>query len=132
MSVEPLQTKILSSLQLKDAFIILITVSVASIANVLLKIGGSRFVQTFSPIDFLIQNRLIILGYVLYLLPTLSTMYLYKKYKMGFVQALLSVTYISIPLLGWLIRIEQLNMYKIIGILVIFFSVIYISQIKQS
>lgn len=123
-------------LQGKDFFILLLIVFIASSANIFLKVGGLMFnidplVLQNDIILFLKENWMIIIGYIFYIIPTFLTIYLYKKYTVGYIQALTAAVYILTPVLAWVVGLEKLNLTTSIGIGIVVSGVTYISFVKE-
>ncbi|MEP7104011.1 MAG: hypothetical protein ABI721_04865 [Candidatus Dojkabacteria bacterium] len=104
---------------------------IASIANVLLKIGSGKFISYINPVQFVTDNLTILLGYVLYLIPLFLTVMLYKKFKVSLVQTVAASVYILTPSLAVIVGVENLNIYKVIGIGLITTAVIYIVNLSS-
>lgn len=108
-----------------DYLLVFLLIFTASTANVLLK-RGSEVEMSLQDIRSIITNYQIIAGYILYLLPTLITILLYRKYKVNVVQSLASGVYIATPILAQITNTEDLNLLKILGIGIMSCSIIYI------
>ena len=106
-----------------NIIVFIVIILCAAFGNILLKDGSDSIKFSLNPLTFLSENFKIVSGYVLYIIPTFLTIYLYKFYKLGFVQAVLSSIYVITPIAAYLLNIEKLNSFKILGIILIFFSV---------
>ena len=123
-------------LTLPDFLILLSIIFIASVANVILKVAGTKFsfpseLKLEELAQFIKVNYLVFVGYALYMIPSFLTVILYKKYKVGYIQALVSGVYIITPLLAFIFNIEKLNFLKVLGISLIFLAVCYLSLSKD-
>lgn len=105
----------------------IIWVCSASVASIFLKLGGDAFGFTLNPIDFITKNYWLVLGYGIYVLVSLATLYFYKFYKVGYVQAIAAASYVINPVLAYFILSERFNILKILGILIIFSAIIMLA-----
>lgn len=120
-----------SMFTLIDIILFISITIIASIANVLLKIGSGKFISYINPVQFVTDNLTILLGYVLYLIPLFLTVMLYKKFKVSLVQTVAASVYILTPSLAVIVGVENLNIYKVIGIGLITTAVIYIVNLSS-
>jgi len=86
----------------------------------------NKFIPFTTPLQFISDNMLIGIGYILYLVPTLLTVLVYKKFKVSLVQTILALVYIFTPVLAFIFGLESINFFKITGIAIITFAVAYI------
>src|SRR3990172_128930 len=121
-----LKTYAIRTVTAGDLLVFISIVMIASLANVLLKLGVSKFVPFVDLLQFVNDNLLILVAYFVYLLPIILTVIAYRKYSVVMVQSIVALVYIFTPVFAFLAGIESLNTYKISGILVITFAVIYI------
>lgn len=110
----------LNKTQLINIFAFIITVLIASISNIILKYVSNKLVFTTELILLISSNYLLILGYILYLIPAFLTIYLYKFYKVGFVQSIVASIYVVTPLIAFALGIEMFNIVILIGIVLVF------------
>ena len=85
-------------------------------AQILMKVGMSHFQPT---IPALLTNIPLMLGYVLYGMNTLMLVLALREGELSMLYPIISLTYVWVTLLSYLLLHEPPNFYKNLGIIVI-------------
>ena len=126
-----LKTYAIRTVTAGDLLVFISIVMIASLANVLLKLGASKFVPFVDLLQFVNDNLIILVAYLVYLLPIILTVIAYRKYSVVAVQSIVALVYIFTPIFAFLAGTESFDMLKLVGVLVITFAVIYIVNLNR-
>ena len=104
--------------------ILLISVFVASLSQILLKISANR---TYPDRLHEYLNPYVLTGYGLLFVSTLLTMVALKKVPLSWSPVLESTSYIFVSLMGYFVLKEHFTKRKLLGLLVIFIGILVFS-----
>lgn len=98
------------------ALLFIFSVFIASVSQILLKIGSSN--------KNVYINKYTIIGYAILVISTLCTVLAYRKINLSTGVILESLSYVFVSVLSLLVLKEKLNRNKIIGIVIIIIGII--------
>ena len=118
---------------MKNSELLLIGLAIlsGSMGAIFLKIGSTLLIYDENIYTFfisIIKNWILILGFLMYLIPTAIIIYLLRSLELSLLQPLLSLTYVITPILAFYILKENINPLRIIGISLIILGVIFIGK----
>ncbi|MCM8784148.1 MAG: EamA family transporter [Candidatus Omnitrophica bacterium] len=109
---------------MKPFFLILISVILGVIGQVFLKKGMIGFKGEFSTLLIhIMQNPFIILGFFFYLLSSLIWLVILSRVDLSYAYPMLSLGYIVIVFLSWLIFKENITFWRWAGVVLISFGI---------
>jgi len=108
----------------KYVLIFLLSVSIASISQILLK-KSATIDRTNKISEYL--NIYVISSYGLLFISTLLTLYAYKEIKLSIGMVLETVSYILVPILSYFILREKINKRQILAMLLIILGILVYS-----
>lgn len=101
-----------------------IMVFAATTGSILMKLGADRLHLQPEPLLFLQENFLIFLGLATYSVPLILTIYLYRYFTVGTVQAVAAGVYVTSPLVAFTIGLESFSLLKVLGIAIVFGAIV--------
>lgn len=107
-------------MRLIDIALILLNIAVTGYASILLKIGALKKKR-------LLQLSIIGFGMGVYFAMSFITLYLYSKYNLILIQALLALTYLVTPVFAHLILKERINKKTLVGFATLIVGIIVIN-----
>lgn len=116
--------------------LIVLSISIASLGQLLIKVGmnevgwlGSNIITDFSGIfKKVILNWQIVLGFVLYGLAAAAWLVVLSRVDLSFAYPFAGLGYIIVIFLAWLFLKEPLNFYRVSGSLIIFLGLVTIAR----
>ena len=96
----------------------------ATSGSILMKLGADRLHFQSDALLFLQENYLILLGLATYSVPLLLTIYLYRYFTVGTVQAVAAGVYVTSPLVAFSIGLENFSPLKVLGITIVFAAIV--------
>jgi len=102
-----------------------------SFGGIFLKKGAVEIDYTtgiFTIILTIITNFKIIIGFLLYLTPSIIWIYLLKKIDLSYLQPLMALTYILTPLLAIIFLNEFISILRWIGIIIIIIGIVVVGM----
>jgi drug/metabolite transporter (DMT)-like permease len=111
------------------AIIVIVSCIIGSVGSLFLKLGSSKFNIKISVqgIREILRNWQLIFGIGLYVFSAMLFMMAIKMEDISIVYPMTSVGYIFITILSRIFLKEQINNYKILGILCILLGVVFVT-----
>ncbi len=117
---------------MKDTIILFLGVLFGSFGANILRRGMMQFNFTnglsFNFLISILFNPTVLLGLLLFIMPTAINMYLLSKYSVSLIQPLLSLTYVLTPFIAFIFFKEEITLLRIIGIFIIVIGVIFVAK----
>ncbi len=112
--------------------LILISLTLGSIAQLFLKVGMSNFGSISNALTAFIAvfEPFVFLGLIIYFLSSITWIIAISKTDISYAYPFISLSYVIVAILGWLFLNEKISFLRIIGISIIMIGVYIISKSK--
>lgn len=114
---------------MKPFYMIIFSVVLGVIGQIFLKQGMRGFSGNFSTLFFhIFQNPFVLLGFFLYFLSSLIWLKMLSKVELSYAYPMISLGYIFIVFLSWLVFKENISLWRWIGVILISVGVILVGK----